>query len=63
MNVTLPSSYLAALERARRPGASANERALAHIVDALLVLLLCAPDEERQESMQAAADPVLYYSP
>lgn len=63
MKVALPGSYLAVLERARRPGASPNERALAHVVDALLVLLLCAPDDERQESTPAPADPMLYSSP
>lgn len=55
MNIALPSSYLAVLEAARRPGASPNERALAHIVDALIVLLLCAPDDERQEILTPVA--------
>lgn len=40
--LALPRAYLEALERARDPGASDNERRLAHIVDALLVALICS---------------------
>jgi hypothetical protein len=36
-----PTLYLAAIERAHRPEAGVNERLLAHIIDALLVVIMC----------------------
>ena len=44
----VPHLYAAALERARRAGASNTERMLAHIIDALLVLVKIL-EAERQE--------------
>lgn len=42
-----PRLYLAAIESAHRPGASPNERLLAHIIDALLVLVHLLEAERR----------------
>ena len=39
--LALPRSYLMVMEAAREPGALQRERALAHIIDALLVVILC----------------------
>jgi hypothetical protein len=39
--LALPRAYLLAMEGAREPGATQRERALAHIIDALLVVILC----------------------
>jgi len=41
----LPTLYLATIERARRPGATPNERMLAHIIDALLVIIIIQQNE------------------
>lgn len=51
MKIALPRIYLAAMESARRPEAGKNELLLAHIIDALLIIIMCLP-EERKDSIK-----------
>lgn len=52
VTMELPEFYRIAIDRARRPEAGGNERLLAHLVDALLVVIMCTPNTASNEQLR-----------